>query len=540
MVTDGVIEAGVLLDLAGLKLQLKDLSVEKDVRGGFLDDMRLSSKLDAQVTADLATQKYRIGGLKLVSNAKGGQVPGGSLDAVLSADVSADLAKDVLEVQGLDLKAADLHVTGQLKGSKIQSDPSFTGKLTLAPLDVRALLPKLGMEAPRSADPAVLKRFALTTDLSATEKQAALNNLKISLDDSQISGKVRILLNQAPGYRFALKLDAIDLDRYLPPAAEQPAQHQQAPEKAPAPAAAAEQPLLPVKQLRQLDIDGSFHIGRLTVNKLKLNNARITVKAKDGDIKLEQEVGNFYQGNLGGNLGLNVKGKTPQLKVMQQAKNIQAEPLVKDLAGEDRLSGTGNFNLDVSGAGQTVKTIKRSLNGRLNFAFTNGTVKGFNLSRMLRETAAKLKGKSLPPDGEANETEFSELKGSGVISKGVLNNDDLIAKSPLFRVTGKGRINIGEDTLDYKIKPVLVASLKGQGGEELEQLKGVPIPVHLTGPLAKPNWRIDLAEALTETQKAKAQEKLKEKIQENLPDDIKEKIPGLDKHLDGVLKGLFN
>ena len=225
---------------------------------------------------------------------------------------------------------------------------------------------------------------------------------------------------------------------------------------------------------------------------------------------------------------------------MQRAKNIQAEPLVKDLAGEDRLSGTGNFNLDVSGAGRTVKTIKRSLNGKLNFAFTNGTVKGFNLSRMLRETAAKLKGKSLPPDGEANETEFSELKGSGVIRKGVLHNDDLIAKSPLFRVTGKGRINIGEDTLDYKIKPVLVASLKGQGGEELEQLKGVPIPVHLTGPLAKPNWRIDLAEALTETQKAKAQEKLKETIQENLPDDIKEKIPGLDKHLDGLLKGLFN
>ncbi len=538
LVADGVIKAGVLLDLAGLKLQLENLSIEESLSGGPLGDMQLTSRLDARVTADLAAQQYRVEGLKLVSTAKGEQLPGGSLDMVLSATVNTDLAKGVVEVQGLDLKAADLHVTGQLKGSKIQSDPSFTGKLTLAPLNVRALLRKLGMEAPQTADPEVLKRFTLTTDLSATAKQAALNNLKITLDDSQLSGKVRILLNQVPGYRFALKLDAIDLDRYLPPATEQPAS--KTAEKAPTPAATTGQPLFPVEPLRQLDIDGSFNVGGLTVNKLKLNNAQITVKAKDGDIRIEQKVGKFYQGSLGGNLGLNVKGKTPRLKVVQRAKNIQAELLAKDLAGEDRLAGTGNFNLDVSGAGQTVKSIKRSLNGKLNFAFTNGTVKGFNLGRMLRETAAKLKGQSLPPDSEPNETDFSELKGSGVISKGVLHNDDLFAKSPLFRVTGKGSINIGEDTLDYKIKPVLVSSLKGQGGAELDKLKGVPIPVHLTGPLAKPNWSIDLAEALTETQKAKVQEKIKEKINEELSDDIKKKIPGLDKHLDGVLKGLFN
>lgn len=536
LVADGVLKAGVLLDLAGLKLQLKDLSIEQRLSGGPLGDLQLTGGLGARVTADLAAQQYRLDDLKLVSRAKGARIPGGSLETVLSATVDADLARGVIEVRGLDLEAADLHVTGRIEGSRIQSDPSFTGQLALAPLDVRALLPKLGMEVPQTADPEVLKRFTLTTDLSATAQQATLHDLKISLDDSRLSGKVGILWRRTPGYRFALELDAIDLDRYLPPPAEPPAR--ESAEKTAA--VTAEPPLFPVERLRQLDIDGSFDIGRLTVNRLKLNHARITIKAKDGDIRLEQKVGDFYQGNLGGILGLNVTGKTPRLKVVQRAKGIQAQPLVQDLVGQDRLSGTGNFNLDVSGAGRTVKSIKRSLNGKLDFAFTEGTIKGFNLGRMLRETAAKLKGKSLPPDGEANETDFSELKGSGVIRRGVLHNDDLSAKSPLFRVTGKGRIDIGEDTLDYKIKPVLVASLRGQGGEELEELKGIPIPVHLTGPLAKPNWRIDLAAAVTESQKAKAKEKIQEKIREELPDDIKEKIPGLERHLDGMLKGLFN
>lgn len=548
LTANAVLKAGVFFDMAAQKLQVSDLRIEETVSGGALGDMQVVSTLAAQVTADLAAQQFRIEGLNLNTKAKGGQIPGGAVDVVMSADITADLAKDVLDVKGLDLKAAELHLSGHIKGSKIQGDPSFSGKLALSPVNLRELMQKFGVESPQTADPEVLKRLALSTDLNASQKQTAFENLKITLDESNLSGNAKILLNQVPGYRFALKLDAIDLDRYLPPQAEKPAPQVEKPAetdaKTKAPPAGGDQALFPAEQLgqlRQLDIDGSFSVGSLTLNNLKLYDARITIKAKDGDIRLNQKVGRFYQGNLSGNLGLNVKGKTPQVKVAQHVKQVQAESLVKDLIGEDRLAGTGNINLDVSGSGQTEKAIKRSLNGNLNFAFTNGTVKGVNLGRMLREAAAKIQGKTLPPDNEPNETDFSELKGSGVIKNGVLHNDDLSAKSPLFRVTGKGRINIGEDTLDYKVKPVLVASLSGQGGEDLEKLKGVPIPVHLTGPLAKPDWSIDLAEALTESQKAKAKEKIKEEIQKNLPKELQEQLPGgLDQQLDSVLKGLFN
>jgi AsmA protein len=185
--------------------------------------------------------------------------------------------------------------------------------------------------------------------------------------------------------------------------------------------------------------------------------------------------------------------------------------------------------------------LKQSLAGKLSFAFTEGTVKGFNLGRKLREAVAKLKGQTLPEDSEPNETDFSLLKGSAVIAQGVLDNQDLSAMSPLFRVTGKGQVDIAQDTLDYKIKPVLVASISGQGGEDLEKLKGVPIPVHLTGPLNAPHWRIDLAEALTETQKAKVQEKFSKELEKRLPKELQGDDPnGVQKQLEGVFKGFFN
>jgi AsmA protein len=500
------------------------------------DGLAAGMVLDTVLDLDLAAQQYRLDDLTLQADAKGARLPGGSLQAVLRAALQVDWVKETLGLDGLDLQAAGLHLTGELAGNHIKSDPSFKGRLKLAQLNVRDLLRELGMEGPHTADSAVLQRFSLSTELSATTRQATLDNLDMALDDSTLTGNAKILLDKLPGYRFALALDAIDLDRYLPPPTKKPAGAAPADApKAPVPGG-AQSPLFPVELLRSLDLDGSFQVGHLVVSKLKLDNARITVKARDGDLKIDQRIGAFYQGNLGGSLGIDVKGKTPILKVAQHVTNIQAEPLVKDLTGQDRLSGTGNVNLDVTGSGQTVDAIKRSLDGTLHVAFTDGTVKGVNLGRLLREAAARLKGKSVPADQEPEQTDFSELSGSAVIKQGVLRNEDLEAKSPLFRVTGMGTVDIGRDTLDYKIRPVLVASLKGQGGEDLDKLKGVPIPVHLKGPLSKPEWSVDLVEALTESQKARLKEKVDEKLKKALPEDVQKKLPG---GLGDALKGLL-
>ncbi|HIP52598.1 MAG TPA: AsmA family protein, partial [Chromatiales bacterium] len=164
-------------------------------------------------------------------------------------------------------------------------------------------------------------------------------------------------------------------------------------------------------------------------------------------------------------------------------------------------------------------------------------------ARLIREGKAKLKGKTLPPSNEANQTDFSELKASAAIRNGVLNNQDFLAKSPFLRVTGKGTVNLVGETLDYTATPVIVATSKGQGGAELEELKGVPVPIHLTGSWLKPDWSIDWKSVLTASQKAKLEEKKKElkaKVDKKV-EEKKEKIQEkLQDKLKGGLKGLFN
>ncbi len=397
------------------------------------------------------------------------------------------------------------------------------------------------MTVPATSDPEVLKKLNLSSSFNATSNLVTLDNLLIQLDDTRINGKVELMKPANPTYYFNLDIDQIDLDRYLPPQAEktQASATSNPPATARPAAAQKETPLFPVELLRKLNLDGSLRIDSLTVNKIKAKAVQVKVTARDGKLQLDQQIGRFYDGMIKGGVGLDVRGNTPSLKIDQDASRILAGPLLRDLTDSDKLEGSGSFKANLTTSGQTISQLKRGLNGSISFNFVDGAVKGINLAKMLRDAEAKLSGQTVAVSNEPEQTDFSELSGSGVFNNGVLSNRDLLAKSPLLRIEGAGKVNIVMENLDYTIRTVIVNTTKGQGGKGLDELVGVPIPVRFEGPWSKPKWNIDLAKVLQEQQKAKLKEKVESKIQEKLP-ELQEKLPeGLKDKLPGSLKGLF-
>ncbi|MCU7880834.1 MAG: hypothetical protein KZQ66_09915 [Candidatus Thiodiazotropha sp. (ex Lucinoma aequizonata)] len=79
---------------------------------------------------------------------------------------------------------------------------------------------QFGMPVPETAGPDVLQTFQLSLTFTATQGQAVLKELLVGLDQSTIKGNLEIVDFASPTYLFNLDLDKINLDRYLPPAAE--------------------------------------------------------------------------------------------------------------------------------------------------------------------------------------------------------------------------------------------------------------------------------------------------------------------------------
>ena len=481
-------------------------------------------KASASVDANADTQSARINALSITVVAQGDSLPGGSVEAELGADLALDGVKHSATVRNLTVNLLDLALTGALDVSALDKTPAVTGELNVAQFNPRELLKALGQSAPRTSDANVLSKLSLSAKLSGGPNALALKPLSVKLDESSLSGEAKVSNFAAPAVRFVLQLDAIDLDRYLPPGSE-------APPASPG-AAASQAAAAPTGSLRALDAAGTFVAGKVKVAKLNLANVKATLKAKNGLIRLSPISADLYQGKYAGDITLDARNKVPAIALNETLSGVQAGPLLMDLQGKEALTGTANVKAKLSARGSTPEAIKKTLNGDLGFEFLNGAVKGVNIGKMIRDARATLKGGSSGGD-EPAQTDFAQITGTAKVTNGVISNQDLSAKSPLLRIAGKGKASLPSETIDYKVTATVVATSKGQGGKGLDDLAGVPIPVHVTGTFAEPKYGLDMAGLGEALAKSKAKDlldaekgKVVEKAEKKLGDSIGKMLGG--------------
>ena len=350
-------------------------------------------------------------------------------------------------------------------------------------------------------------------------KQTLAGALNGKLDQSTINAKFGLAKFSPPAYTFDVSIDQLDVDRYTKKSAA----------SAPAPAAGAEQPI-DLSGLKGLNANGTIKIGSLKLANMKASNVRLDIHAADGKMEVNPLSANLYQGSTNGSLSA-AASSPPRFAVRQALTGVAVGPLLKDLMNKDPIEGKGNVQLDVTTQGATVSQIKKGLNGTARLNLRDGAVKGINIAETMRGAKAKLgalKGdqQSTGTSAAGAKTDFSELSGNFRVTNGVAHNDDLDVKSPLLRVGGNGDINLGNDSLDYTVKATVVSTLQGQGGADMQALKGLTIPVRLSGPFTAIGWKVDFAGLASAAVKQKVDEK-KEEVKEKAKEQLKDKLKGL-------------
>ena len=501
-----------------------DLSLGFDVASS-QPKMTAALTLDGTVAVDDAVETISVAPLKITADAKGDMFSGGSLQADISSDVAVNLKALAVSLSNLLVTSGDLNLSGNVALNNLDSQPTVDGDLKLAKLNLRKWLQSQGIALPEMSSNDALSSFEAAATMKSNGNKTDISNLNIGLDKTKINGNAKLAGSHVG---FDLNVDQINVDDYLPKTDEAEAKTEA---KTTATTASDDAPLLPVDLLKTLDIDGKVAIGKIIASKLTSEQVKASVVAKNGDIRVTKKIGRFYQGAFDADTRINVAGKTPKMNINANLQNLQAGPMLKDLTGQDKLIGKGQFNMTANTTGNTISAIKRTLNGNMDFRFENGAVKGVNLAKIIRETKARFEGKTLPASNEPEQTDFSELSGSAKITNGVINNQDLLAKSPFLRVNGAGTVNLPKETLNYTVETKIVSTSKGQGAEDLKDLEGLNIPVKLTGSYLAPKYSVDWGKVLLSSQKAKVDEKVEEKKQE-LKDKLKDK-------LGDKLKGFF-
>ena len=398
----------------------------------------------------------------------------------LSANqMNVDLSADTVSAEAFKLNALGLAATGTVTAANIVEAPELAGQLDVGEFNLRTLLKRLGRPPIKTADKNALTRVSVSTRFNATPSSVALSGMQLRLDETKINGDVSITDLASPnGIRFNLQASALNADRYLPPQSNKQA-------GTPGAAAAA----LPLELLKGLDAAGTLSVKQLILSNLKLTNINVKLEGKGGVLNVSPASAELYGGSYAGNISVDARGDKGKLSVNERLKRVHIGPLLRDLNGNDKLSGRGAFAIKATAEGSTTDELKRTLTGNTSVSLKDGQFNGIDIPGLMCAGIGGL----LAEQGGGN-TRFSDLNATARIDNGVLRNEDLLASSPLLRVTGAGRYNIPKDAINYEVQAALVSSCAGQGGLTVAQVDSLPpAKVRITGSSSDPRYEVDLA-----------------------------------------------
>lgn len=421
--------------------------------------------------------------------------------ALTAGALDLDLQAQTLRAPTITLQLASAKVSLSVNGERIVDQPVMTGSLSLEPVNLRALLPQLGMTLSATRDAQAFSQLRFTSDFRYGDQSLGLQNMVAQLDDSKLQGNVSLKDLTTLATDFKLSLDRIDLDRYRAPAATAPAAA--APQGKPA--------QLPASPLKALEVQGSFTIGEAKFSGISLSDVNLNLQAHQGLIQLPALKARMYGGAYAGTITYDVRGPVPQLQLNQQLTGVDMVPLLKDAANSQRLSGHGNATVVLAGHGLDSEALMKSLAGHFDLNLADGAIEGVDLGYEIGAAQALLK-QQLPTGSNTRRTKFDVFKMSAMVTAGVASTNDLSVGTPYLRITGTGTTSLVSKALDLKLKATILKAPPGSPGADLSALTLAEIPVSVTGTADQPKVRPDLQGLIKSQLKQKAQDYLKGKL----------------------------
>lgn len=359
------------------------------------------------------------------------------------------------------------------------------------------------------------------------QKPSLATTIHASLDDSSLNLSLDIPRFSPTAYRATLRIDQIDLDRYLAQTAAPGNPTAATSQSGSSPSDAGKGTIgdIDLSALNQLDLQAKISIDQIKVRGLTLGKLRSDLSAAKGQLRVGPHSANISGGSVKGDL--TVSAATNQFRLNEAFSGIAIGQLQRDLAHPSRIEGTANLNLNLSTQGRTAEQLTQNLSGTSSLQVKEGAIQGVDIARLLRSIRGVITSGKLPEFSSDDKTVFSELSASVNIRQGVATNKDLSMKAPLFRVQGEGDINLASSNLDYLAKLSVVETTQGQGGPELEALRGVTIPVRMTGPFDQIRYQIDIASVAAQLAQTKAGQTLTDRVEKLIGPDISNTLKGL-------------
>ena len=472
----------------------------------------LTRNLPAQARLDLASD---LANIKYDGSVQLGDAPSlnGTFETVVAdlaaltqqfeLDVPARSALGRLQVAGKASGALDSPSLTELKlthdsdllsasyeGSvSLNGDGTVAGTLSIASDRMRDLLSAAAIEL---APGDTLQTFAVSGTANGTFKSVMVNNLNLSLDALRGTGQAGIDVSATtPRIIGDLSVPALDLTPFM---------GEPDPEKTNQGIQPWSDETLELSGLKSVNANLSLEVGSLTIGDVELTDAVMDVDLTDGLLTADLSQFKAFSGLWLGKLTVDARPATPKVGFDMQGQNVAVANLLGTLAGFDSLTGTGQFKVSAQSSGTSIDAIMQAIDGEVSTSLSDGVVKGLNVAALVRSASSLKQAIATGSIQELNfgealsrnaETDFSSFNTVLKVNNGVANVDVMKLLSPILGVDGTGQINLAGQSMDLRLATSVDKSAQGQGS--VVQLKGIPVPIRISGAWTNPKVTPDLS-----------------------------------------------
>jgi AsmA protein len=483
----------------------QDTSSTLDVAGVEIRDAAVSYN-DAQ-----AGERYSLSNVNLTT---GRVVSGNPIDisshfdfelqpADLSGDVSIETSLVPSDEVGITLGDTEISVLG-VDATLSVSGEGPGGRLQIDAFSLKSLMTRLNIQAPVTADPDALGKIIFDGNVQVNEDAISVTGLELVVDDSTFSGKLSVARNEAGTISIDLAADSIDLDRYMEPAAGASA------------SSVDSVPVeIPADLIRALNVRGDLTVETAKLSGMTFDNVTLGLNAADGNMRLHPITADLFEGKYDGDVRINASGSVPVLSVNENVRDVSLGSLAQAMFEQENITGTINGSFRLSGRGESLAAIQRSLGGSMSMELIDGAWEGTDLWYELRRARALYKQEPAPEPELPARTQFSSVKATGPVTDGVFRNDDLFAQLPFMQLTGRGSVDFAAAKVDYRMTARILENPEfatDATAEELDEFTQAKIPFRITGSLADPTIAPDIEEMLKDEVKKKVEEEIKDKL----------------------------
>lgn len=493
----------------------------------------LAIELSSGYTVDFATLATRLAGFDL--KARGTAAGASALDARLRASLRIDPGTGRIDLADASLAARSGDgIEARLEAPAVTIAESGDGGqpirgTLLVERESHRLDLALSIAAPaRTGNRIVLDEVKADARIAAPElppggviaalagsasidpdREAAELALAGTLDGSALKARLTATRFTPIALRYELQADRLDLDRFVvpgTPGGSAPSSSSGGAATAPVTDPASDSDATPpgttattdaadsvAAALAGVDTSGSIRIGVLGLRGFDASDVSATIRSGAGRIDIAPLRAAVFRGTLDASATL---GETDRHRLRMDLTEVDAGLALHTLAGRDLLQGRGNLRLDLAAEGRTLDALERSLNGSATLKLHDGAIRGVDIAHLVREAIAAVRGKGPAIERQAggnDRTAFSSLDASFVVRNGIAHNDDLDLRSQLLRIGGAGQVDLPRRRLDYLARVSVIGTLPGPGGAAMAALRGVAVPVQISGPLDALSYRVDVA-----------------------------------------------